>query len=1229
MTHAPNTSPESQPARGGDAPPHRYNAALAQQIESAWQEHWRTHATFHTPNPGEPGFDASRAKKYILDMFPYPSGVGLHVGHPLGYIATDIYARYLRMAGFNVLHTMGFDSFGLPAEQFALQTGAHPRISTEANIATMRSQLTRLGLGHDPHRSVSTTDPEFYKWTQWVFLQIYGSWYDERVQKARPIDALRQEFESGARLGADGRGWSTLTAAEQRAEIDKHRLAFLSEVPVNWCPMLGTVLANEEVTADNRSERGNFPVYKRPLRQWMMRITAYADRLLEDLDKVDWPEPIRMMQRNWIGRSEGAVVGFETVGGQPLRGGSSFASPNADTNICANTIRMAAAYLSAGETLNPRNFLPKDPYPTGTWGGVASLVRSRRFLPHLNLPGATYFVTWKTAVPVLSESERTTVLNAMLHFEGVRYQAYAAVVMSNHVHWIVRPYEGFSLDDIVKSVKHFTATEINRARGVKGHLWDSERFDHIVRDAAAFTEFTQYVIENPVDAGVVTKAEDYPWTALHHDVLGARETSAAAERLATQEARIEVFTTRPDTLFGATYVVLSPEHPLVDSLTPEAWPEGTNPRWKGTTHHASPGVQPREAVAAYRVFAKTRTEDQRTAAKDKTGVFTGAFAVNPASGKPIPIFIADYVLMNYGTGAIMAVPAQDQRDWDFAKTFDLPIVRTVQPPAGFKDDNAYTGDGPAINSAFLDGLGVADAKQAMIGWLEAKGLGRGTTTYKLRDWLFSRQRYWGEPFPIVYDAEGVAHPLPQSMLPLLLPPLDNFQPESSEDPNAPVRTPLNRAKEWVSVTLDLGDGPKPYTRETNTMPNWAGSCWYYLRYLDPDNAAVMIDSRVERYWMAGQTATSAREAPGAWVTGASRAGELAGETNDAASAARPPAAIDPDHFGGVDLYVGGVEHAVLHLLYARFWHKVLFDLGHVSTPEPFQRLFNQGYIQAFFFEDARGTRVDAFSVTLPDGTLAMEHQDKPGPFAYKGEPVTRQYGKMGKSLKNAISPDEMFAEFGCDTLRIYEMAMGPLEASKPWNTRDITGSYRFLQKVWRNLIDENTGLSRCVETPADRGTLRVLHKAIKGVRRDMECLGLNTAVSKLIEVNNHIGSLDAPPVSVAAPLILMLAPLAPHIAEELWHRVMRLPRDADAARGSILLHPFPIADETLAADDEVEIPVSIMGKLRSKVMVPAGSDAQAIEAAARADPRVQELMEGKPIKKVIVVPGRMINFVLG
>jgi len=1081
-----SSEPTTPSSVGSESFPHRYSAALAGRIEALWQDRWDLVDAYRALNPGEAGFDETRPKKFVLDMFPYPSGVGLHVGHPLGYIATDIYARYLRMTGHNVVHAMGFDSFGLPAEQYAVQTGTHPRITTEKNIATMRVQLRRLGLGHERRRSVSTTDPEFYRWTQWIFLQIYHAWYDVEAGRARPIRELEAMFASGEKTPRGKKLWSVMSAMERASELDAHRLAYVDEVPVNWCPMLGTVLANEEVTSEGRSERGNYPVYRRPLKQWIMRITAYAERLLKDLEPLDWPEPIKLMQRNWIGRSEGAEVEF----------------------------------------------------------------------------------------------------------------------------------------------------------GVEG---------------------------------------------------------------LAQPQKIRVFTTRPDTLFGATYVVLSPEHALVDAIVPAAWPEGvTIPApWKGTFSGAPQGgfTSPKNAVAAYRAYASKKSDEQRTGDDaEKTGVFTGVYAINPATGLRVPIFIADYVLAGYGTGAIMAVPAHDDRDFEFARALRLPIrdvvysrliaamryfalhayptgeaaphwreqladfmgittsnasndeawdvmlpivlnrrssagaMRGVELDApgsigerrgavrsvwvetidslglrGFDDllarfeearfwearGEAHTEPGVAANSAgpslSIDGMTTDAAKHVVGEWLRGEGVGRPTVTFKLRDWLFSRQRYWGEPFPIVYDEWGRAHALPEKMLPVLLPDLENFRPESSEDPNAPPRPPLARASAWTTVELDLGDGKRTYTRETNTMPNWAGSCWYYLRYLDPTNQHALVGKDIEAYWMGGAS------------------GKI----------------------GGVDLYVGGVEHAVLHLLYARFWHKVLFDLGHVSTAEPFQTLFNQGYIQAFAFKDAREMYVDAFEVRLPDGALAMEQQDKPGPYTYNGEPVTREYGKMGKSLKNAVAPDEICAQYGCDTMRIYEMAMGPLEASKPWNTRDIAGSFRFLQRVWRNLIDEQTGLSRVTQEAPTRATLRVLHKTIIGVRRDMEKLGFNTVVSKLIELNNHLSELPAVPLEAAKALILMLAPHAPHAAEELWHRVVRggTP-DEREARATIVHEPYPVADQSLARDDEVEIPVSVLGKLRSKVVVPAGSSAAVIEAAARADAKIADLIAGKEIKKVIVVPGKMVNFVI-
>ncbi|HVV36659.1 MAG TPA: leucine--tRNA ligase, partial [Acidimicrobiales bacterium] len=747
-----------------DERPFRYDARAAELFEHKWQSYWTNHNTWEVPNPSGPlsdGWDAvaDRPKQFILDMFPYPSGSGLHVGHPLGYIGTDVYGRYLRMKGFNVVHTIGYDAFGLPAEQYAVETGQHPRITTENNINNMRRQLQRLGLAHDERRAVSTTDPAFVRWTQWIFLQIYNAYCnDEGV--ARPIAEKIAELEQQP-------GWADKSPKQKAEEIDSYRLVYRTEAMVNWCPGLGTVLANEEVTPDGRSDRGNFPVYKRPLTQWMMRITAYADRLLDDLEALDWPEPVKLMQRNWIGRSTGAHVDFAT---------------------------------SAGP--------------------------------------------------------------------------------------------------------------------------------------------------------------------------------------------IKVFTTRPDTLFGATFMVLAPEHALVDALTTDAQ---------------------RAEVDAYRAAAEKTTEQERTAeSREKTGVFIGAYATNPVNGQEIPIYIADYVLAGYGTGAIMAVPAEDERDFAFAAKYGLPVIRTVQPPTDWPDDQAYTGDGVSINSEFLNGMAMAEAKATIIRWLEERGVGTGAVTTKLRDWLFSRQRYWGEPFPIVYDTDGVAHPLPESMLPVELPELDDFAPRSRpDDPDAQPEPPLSRSPEWVNVELDLGDGPKPYLRETNTMPQWAGSCWYYLRYLDPTNENAFVDPATERYWM-GSSGTA----------------------------------------GGVDLYVGGVEHAVLHLLYARFWHKVLFDLGHVSTPEPFQRLFNQGMIQAAAYTDERGMYVNAHDVVEEaDGTFTLNGVKK----------VNREFGKMGKSLKNSVTPDEIYASYGADTLRVYEMAMGPLDASRPWRSDDIVGAHRLLQRAWRAIVSEATG----------------------------------------------------------------------------------------------------------------------------------------------------------------------------
>jgi len=867
-------------------------------------------------------------------MFPYPSGEGLHVGHLVGYIGTDIFSRYHRMRGVNVLHPMGFDAFGLPAEQYAVETGVHPRVTTERNVANYERQLRAIGLTYDWERMLSTTDPDYYRWTQWIFLRLFDSWFDAAADTARPIAELITELEAGTRQ-ADGRSWSSLDAAEQRAFVDGHRLAYLAEVTVNWCPALGTVLANEEVTRDGRSERGDHPVYRRPLRQWMLRITAYADRLIDDLELVDWPESVKAMQVNWIGRSEGAALRFPVAGSSDV---------------------------------------------------------------------------------------------------------------------------------------------------------------------------------------------------------------------------IEVFTTRPDTIFGATYMVLAPEHPAVDGLIPAEWPAATRPAWTGGAR------SPAQAVAAYRSAAAHRSDlDRQADLKEKTGVFTGAFCRNPANGADIPIFVADYVLMGYGTGAIMAVPGQDERDWEFAEQYDLPIVRTVEPPPGF-DGKAYLGDGPAIASDFLDGLGVSDAKAVIIEWLVANGHGRGTVSYKLRDWLFSRQRYWGEPIPILHGPDGSLHPVADGDLPLLLPEIDDYRPSASDDEHADPVPALGRVgEEWRIVEID---GVR-YRRELNTMPQWAGSCWYYLRFIDPHNDAALVDRDAERYWM--------------------------GES-------------------GIDLYVGGVEHAVLHLLYARFWHKVLFDLGFVSTAEPFGRLFNQGLVMAHAYRDGRGVHVPADKV-----------EERDGRFWWDGEAVEQSYGRMGKSKKNSVNPDDFFVEYGVDALRLYEMFMGPLDASKPWTTRDIVGIVRFLHRMWRNLIDPDTDEVLVVDAPAGEALRRHLHRTIKAVTEDMEGLRFNTAIARYFELNNELVALDRVPREVADAFVRLLAPIAPHIAEELWERL--------GHAESIAYASWPEFDPGLAAPDTVVMVVQVDGKVRDRIDVAADIGDIEAKTLAMGSVKVQAVLGGAEPARIVVRVPTLVNIV--
>lgn len=848
-------------------------------IEKKWQAYWERNQTFRTvEKEGVP-------KLYVLDMFPYPSGAGLHVGHPEGYTATDIFCRYKRMKGFNVLHPMGWDAFGLPAERYAMQTNVHPRRTTEENIATFRRQIKMLGLSYDWAREVDTTDPHYYRWTQWIFLRIYDSWYDPRENKAKPIKTLIEAFErdGSSRFPVakpfSAAEWKKKSKKEQHDILAHFRLAYVAEVPVNWCEQLGTVLANEEV--DEWVEKG-YTVERRPMRQWMMRITAYAERLLKDAEELDWPFSTLEQQRNWIGRSEGALIRFPFVG---------------------------------------------------------------------------------------------------------------------------------------------------------------------------------------------------------------------------LDTEVSVFTTRPDTLFGATYLVLAPEHPLVAQVTRK---------------------EKEKEVLSYRRQAALKSELERGKEKNKTGVATGAFALNPATGKEIPVWVADYVLMGYGTGAIMGVPGQDDRDWEFAETYGIPILRTVKPPEGF-EGKAYLGDGPAINSGFLNGLTVEEAKDRAIGWLEETGKGNRSVSYKLRDWLFSRQRYWGEPIPIVHFEDGTMEPLREEELPLILPDLEKFQPSGTTE------SPLALAGEWLGV-VDPRTGRKG-RRETNTMPQWAGSCWYYLRYLDPRNGKEFCARETERYWMP------------------------------------------------IDLYIGGAEHAVLHLMYARFWHKILYDLGYVSTKEPFMKLRHQGTILG---EDSR---------------------------------------KMSKSRGNVVNPDMVVERYGADAMRLFEMFMGPLEEMKPWSTRGVEGVFRFLSRVWRLFVDEHGKTSASIrETAVPEEFERLFHQTVKKVGEDIEALRFNTAISQLMIFVNEAMKLEVQPRTLMEQFVLLLSPFAPHLAEELWERL--------GHRESLAYAPWPVYDAERTVEEEVEVVFQVNGKVRSRAAVPVGTSEQELERLALEDENMRRHLNGKKIVKKIIVKNKLVNLVV-
>jgi leucyl-tRNA synthetase len=919
------------------------------RIEPKWQAWWEAHRSFETPRLPK------GRKVYALDMFPYPSGDGLHVGHPEGYTATDIVSRFERMRGSSVMHPMGFDAFGLPAEEHAIRTGTPPRESTDRNIATFRRQLKMLGFSYDWARELATTDPGYVRWTQWIFLVLFDTWFDAGLQKGRPIAELPIPPEVTAAGEA--------TVAKYR---DAHRLAYQSEAPVNWCPALGTVLANEEVIG-GVSERGGHPVVRIPLRQWMLRITAYADRLDRELEHLDWPASIKKLQRDWIGRSTGAEVDFPMLS----TGGGSFEAWKAS--------RAAGGY-------------PKSP---------------------------------------------------------------------------------------------------------------------------------------PADV-------------------------------------LRIYTTRPDTLYGVTCMVIAPEHPLLPSLT--------------TPSQA-------DAIRDYCEAATRKSDLDRTdLAREKTGVFTGSFVTHPLTGKPVPVWVADYVLASYGTGAIMSVPAHDDRDFEFAKAFGLEVVTVVEPVDGEeKQGGLFCGEGKALNSGPYTGLATRDFIAKVAADLEAAGIGRAAVNYKLRDWLFSRQRFWGEPFPILHELDAEGRPtgairaVDESELPVPLPELSDFKPGDTPDP------PLSRSgPDWLFVERD----GKRYRRETNTMPQWAGSCWYYLRFLDPGNAGRFVDPEVERAWMP------------------------------------------------VDLYVGGAEHAVLHLLYSRFWHKVLFDRGHVSHPEPFGRLVNQGMILGEMeftgYRRDGGGWVSAGSQTDRDSPvrIPVEQVEKQGEhFVLRDAPKIRVESrayKMSKSRGNVVNPDSVVRDFGADSLRLYEMFMGPLEATKPWSTTGVGGVRGFLDRCWRLVVDERADDLRlaaqvCDDPPSD-DQLRELHRTIDKVTGDIESLSFNTAIARMMEFVNFFTPLERRPRAVLEPFVKILSPFAPHLAEELWE-ILGLP-------APVSLAAWPSVETRWLRDDTIEIPVQIQGKLRGRVVVAADADVEAMKAAAGADPKIAEQLAGKTIVKVVAVPGRLVNFVV-